>query len=1132
MKKRICLSFLSLSILLMTSHPLFAYDTDLYTLGGPMEGIDPDVLFVLDLSVSMNWTPFGEFLYAHKDASCWYDEWNDTCKTVYCTKNCNTDGPFYPTKTGDYTKQVKADIDMILPNWSGSDKPPIYGNSACSGPFYKTPRAGYTRDCRRITIAKEAIKKILDGDGDGTVEAEDQNKLHMRFGYMRFFGCIMRCPFTDNGTDYGRTSDPDPYQGGPINWCPNWATPNNCNQLVQPLDTPYDQIWSSINADFPWGGTTVVASLQEAKLYLDDTKYGMPARGIPADLAKECRKKFAIILTDGGDTHACNPSKDYSLSHDWAPDNYKRRRETVAAAKALGDAGYMTFVIGFGDLPRHLKRTLNWAAYYAGTDNPSVPNSGNTSDYKIPTGQLYPTGISACSNSSITCYKYTDYIKNPPVKTACTQNTPGCYCFATKSGTAYNDPGELHLDGFAYFADSPASLEAVLTTIKDYIITIVAKSTSYVAPVVPISQMDSASSGDRMYLAMFKPKEGPFWKGNLKKYGIATENTENYNLGDIVDASTPPQAVMDGQNRFKAEAKSYWSSAADGGDVDKGGAGEVLLNRSFTNNPRQIYTYLDRKEPLVHPNNAFATNNTWLTPTLLGLDPMDTTGKNKIINFIHGYDVYDEDRDGLGPNLEEKRDWILGAFIHSKPVLVYYPSKKNPERATIYAGANDGMLHAFDNDTGEERWAFIPPSLLPNLKYLTDKQNRLQIFVDGSPRVYLETDSSGNMTLAYLIFGLRRGGYSYIALNVTQYDRPEFLWEINRETPGFGELGQTWSTPKLGKIKVGTTEKWVLFIGGGYDTNQDNVPVTAADTKGRAVYVVDVKTGALVWSWTYSQDPTRMIYSIPSDITTLDVDGDGFVDRLYVGDMGGRVWRFDIGDPSTSNWTAKIVFNSNAPTDGKRKIFYPPDVTLERGDYEMLFFGTGDRENPTGTSSVNRLYAVKDDNPSSPLTESDLVDVTSNLLQSPSASESDKTAFLNLLRQKKGYFITLENAGEKCLAPAIVVAGAAYYTTFTPSVADPNDICFLGEGTARLYALDYQLATAVLNLDVTNDTERPVLRKTDRSLIIGTGIASGVVITVSGGRQVVGYTGVSGGVASPEIPNKRVHFRINWKLLF
>jgi len=124
----------------------------------------------------------------------------------------------------------------------------------------------------------------------------------------------------------------------------------------------------------------------------------------------------------------------------------------------------------------------------------------------------------------------------------------------------------------------------------------------------------------------------------------------------------------------------------------------------------------------------------------------------------------------------------------------------------------------------------------------------------------------------------------------------------------------------------------VAFIGGGYDPNQD-LAIPGNDTKGRAVFVIDILDGSLIWSYSYAKD-SKMKYCIPSDIARVDTNGDGKIDRLYVGDMGGQMWRFDIGDPDTIKWTGKIIFDSNPGASLKRKIFYPPDVSLEKGNYE------------------------------------------------------------------------------------------------------------------------------------------------------------------------------------------------------
>jgi type IV pilus assembly protein PilY1 len=216
------------------------------------------------------------------------------------------------------------------------------------------------------------------------------------------------------------------------------------------------------------------------------------------------------------------------------------------------------------------------------------------------------------------------------------------------------------------------------------------------------------------------------------------------------------------------------------------------------------------------------------------------------------------------------------------------------------------------------------------------------------------------------------------------------------------------------------------------------------------------------------------------------------------------------------------------------KIFYPPDVTLEKdeGNYEMLFFGTGDRESPKDTTFVNKLYAVKDKNLSQPVIESDLEDVTQDLLQDPNASESEKAAQLSRLKAKKGWFITLEGLGEKSLSEAVVFGGAVYYTTFTPTPSNAGDICSTGEGTAKIYILKLKTGNAEFNLDDSNDiggTE--VISKSDRSMPLGQGTPSGIILGILGDRAMA-YGGVGNGVYSPPLPSNKILIPINWRTVF
>ena len=133
----------------------------------------------------------------------------------------------------------------------------------------------------------------------------------------------------------------------------------------------------------------------------------------------------------------------------------------------------------------------------------------------------------------------------------------------------------------------------------------------------------------------------------------------------------------------------------------------------------------------------------------------------------------------------------MGAFIHSRPLILHYSG-----RSVIYAGANDGMLHAFDAGSGQELWAFIPPDLLPKLKNLTG--NSIEFFVDGSPKAYIGPDGK-----SHFLWGtagwkplFRSGGYR-------SYQPRNACGRSIQASADYAEMGQTWSSPLLGKIQYG-----------------------------------------------------------------------------------------------------------------------------------------------------------------------------------------------------------------------------------------------------------------------------------------------------------------------------------------
>lgn len=765
-----------------------------------------------------------------------------------------------------------------------------------------------------------------------------------------------------------------------------------------------------------------------------------------------------------------------------------------------------------------------------------------------------------------------------------------------------------------------ALMQIVTTVIRE-------ANTGFVAPVVPASPENRSFTAERIYLGFFFPKEEGFWYGNLKKFALSDS-------GSILDINGVAATENDGG--FKDTARSYWSTEDDGGEVNKGGVGGVLKSRNLVPtdpaaadplatavSKRNIYTYFPGTSTSdILSQNGFTIGNANLTTTLLGV--ADTTARNKLISFVHGLDAYDEDTDTV---TNEKREWVLGDILHSKPMILNYKKyaftaanevDANQNKTYIFVGANDGMLHCFRDRDGVEEWAFVPPGVISNLKYIVDGTQQHTYFVDGTPTAYIhDADGDGNIETndgdkVIVIFGMRRGEGtdtldaslprgSYYALDVSDPTAPKFLWQVNSQyryrhgvtavASGMGEMGETWSNPRVGKVKIGSVQKVVAVFGAGYDNNEDlrwgstqtfpsgtttstsistpsleftqarsSTGGTQLNPKGRGIYVMELaslsntgngfvpdftNSGSFVWGYTHDGNNGNMDFSFPGDPLVLDKDANGFIDKVYMGDTGGRIWKFDLGGTATTSWTssASMIFSANPggadpldePATNGRKFFFKADTT-GWGDYTVLYIGSGDREHATnylsaGTTTgavLDRLYAIRDidaagdPNPNrgaiSYLTESHLVDVTENQLQQE-AADPDNPALQNQYRDlllndntKYGWFIRLDtNLGEKVLANGRVFNNAAFFTTYTPYQAGAVQTCEAGNpGTARLYAVKPDTGEAVFNFYSATGSDsygenqsssvnkramgedssgNPyVLRRADRSVAIGGGI--------------------------------------------
>ena len=624
------------------------------------------------------------------------------------------------------------------------------------------------------------------------------------------------------------------------------------------------------------------------------------------------------------------------------------------------------------------------------------------------------------------------------------------------------------------------------------------KTSTFMAPVVPASR---TVSGDKIYMVFIEPGEGNFWGGNVAKYGISSDN-------QIVDANGDPASWPNGS--MKSDAVPYWATI-DWADVTK--------SNYIHNSNRNIYTYLTSLTP-------FESTNESLTATVLG-NPNKSTAD--IINYVRGADVLDEDGDS---DVTENRSIITGDVLHSEPSIFRYRYADGTSITMIYFGANDGMLHAVLDVTessgvhptvtshGTEEWAFIPPDQLPRLKDMMEGVDH-QIYVDATPKIYFK-DMNGDGVVdsddgdkVILVCGAGKGGISYFALDVTNHSSPQYLWRINQyddSGPGWAvpttviaELGETWSEPQFGVVKTSDSDVIgtpVFFIGGG--NSSDN-------SSGKAVIAVNVLTGTVVKKFT-----TGMNYSFPSSVLVVDENGNSFVDKIYVGDLGGQMWRFtsfvDGGGNSLDfpncnenihSWTGRVFFKTDE--NNSRKFFYPPSVTLQKG-YDMVFMGTGDRENACCNNSDNVcsytgpdiIAGVKETHSLTAIVgETDLVDVTDPTATSPDLS-SDQGWYIRLVDDSGNA------VGEKVLSEGTVFYKTFYITTFTPN-NDPD----VPGGDGKLYALSYLTGAAAL--DYNNDSN------VERSSTIGEGIPSkpAMLITRTGTKLLISVGNAGPDIASP-----------------
>lgn len=676
--------------------------------------------------------------------------------------------------------------------------------------------------------------------------------------------------------------------------------------------------------------------------------------------------------------------------------------------------------------------------------------------------------------------------------------------------------------GTYYAAHNEEDIEAA---VKDLLTEIVAVNTVFASTSLPVSVNVRGTNLNQVYIGVFRPdaEDRPRWMGNLKLYQLGADSS----TGEVflADANGEPAQssttgfIRPGATSFWTHSSTFWdfdprgdpesgSDSPDGEVVEKGGVAQRvrdLEDADAFSSERTIYTCTGTCDsandgtPTAMP--AFATGNSDITAAKLAV--ASETDADNLIRWVRGEDnavdgngdAVDEDND---TRTDDVRASVHGDVLHSIPSIVNYGTGGD-EDVVVFYGGNDGMLHAVrggkDPSTGgTELWGFVPPEFFGTLKQLREPLNPAgdgkAYFVDGSLASYvLDRDGDGivepdasnieNGDRVFLYATMRRGGNFLYALDVTYPTDPKFLWRIDNSTAGFGELGQTWSEPSIGRIPE--YDDPVLFFGAGYDPTAEDPGGSGSASEGRGLFAVNGRTGAPIWQAGPSPDGSGggiteteadMTFPMPAGPTVIDRNGDGFVDRAYIPDTGGQVWRVDLdagtADSPAGNWNAYKLASVTGPNGDRQEFQHAVDVVASRrtndeAPYDAVLVGAGDRENPFDETISNRFYMFKDRSDSSraAITVADMYDATANKIQD--GTEDEVIAAKEALLDSDGWYVTLEHNGEKVIGSATTLGGTTYFNTNQPPNADLP--CTANLGVARGYAVDFEDATATMEQD-------------------------------------------------------------------
>ncbi|MFW2151988.1 PilC/PilY family type IV pilus protein [Acinetobacter gyllenbergii] len=628
----------------------------------------------------------------------------------------------------------------------------------------------------------------------------------------------------------------------------------------------------------------------------------------------------------------------------------------------------------------------------------------------------------------------------------------GKYANDVAAAKAWGDLG-----GGGYYSGS--NDKAVVDSVNAFI----HKLGKYIPPVttgsvtIPVDALDTQNIQPWGYFPQFDPKPNAIgntgvvtWLGNLKKFKVAE--------GVLYDRDS--SAVANSNGLLKDDINDYWADTSvkkwiekeENGvkqslEVKVGGALSRMLlgyNTAQTPNERRIFTDRALRQNATDnsQNDIISINSGNLiqvgradfissSQKLYKQDPkrgylLSLFGYPIAKDLAYNLDLYPKEAT-FQSELEQviqqqpKRDWLMGAVMHSRPILLTQEGTTAFEKDVltytnrddlVLFGTTQGVLHvvtagkdATDGNGGKEVFTFVPNEMIENqAKGFLSQDNQaanLQYGIDGQWTAYTEYVTKSSSTpkapvvtvkggKQWVYGGLRMGGKSYYALDLSDVTStggtPKLKFRINptgscSTSNALGCMGQSWSKPTIAWVNWQGQRKLVMFVGGGYDPRYEadiNYSPSGTD-QGAGVYMFDADNGDLLW-WasanagsnstnkTYNKDLNR---SVVSSIKTVDRNSDGIADHLYFGDLGGQVWRIDLSSSANAGKTGGDNFATRAVrlldmsgTDAPR-FYSTPTFTIHNsnnGLFAAITIGSGNFSYPMSAKNNDKdaVYVIYD----------------------------------------------------------------------------------------------------------------------------------------------------------------------------